>query len=92
MDSLTWEDSSESVVYDPFKSVFRMYFRFKYDEKEQLDEIREVFSPITELHRKDQPENEIAFVTAFDSASEFASKINVMNTHGVKLLGGIRLL
>lgn len=92
MDSLDWADSEESVVYDPFKTVCRMYFRFAYTDKEQLEDIHELFSPLEELHRENQPEGEIAFISPFDASGEFAWKLDRLRTHGIKLLGAVRLL
>lgn len=92
IDSLDWEDSQESVVYDPFKTVCRLYLRLAYEDAQQLEEIRELFSSREELHRENQPQGEIAFVSSCDVSGEFSWKLDRLRTHGVKLLGAVRLL
>ncbi|MEG1870326.1 MAG: homoserine dehydrogenase, partial [Oscillospiraceae bacterium] len=90
--SLYWEESKEPIVSDPFKIVCMMYVRLKYDEVVQLKELQELFSPYRELQRPNQPDDEIAFITPFDTVADHMRKLRFLQIHGVELLGAIRIL
>ena len=85
--SQTWEDSSDSgFVADHKDDVVSVYVRTKGISKEQVSA---VFGGAEFLSRKDQPEDEIAFISPAMSEREFDGKLAELSG---EVLGTIRVL
>jgi len=85
--SQVWEDSEDSGFIADYKDdILPFYVRAK---GVSADKAREVFGDVEMLSRKDQPADEIAFITSPIQEREFDKKLNDL---GGEILGTIRVL
>ncbi len=84
---LFWSDCDGSNVLPYDESVSAMYVR----ANGSIKTAQSVFNKITQLHRKNAPENEIAFTTDEMKIKEFNEKIRELKENGVEVLNTIRI-
>lgn len=84
---LFWEDCDGSNVLPYEQSVSAMYARVIGDIKTA----KAVFGDVTQLKRKNAPENELAFTTTEMSVKEFNEKIAQLKENGVEIINTIRI-
>lgn len=84
---LFWEDCDGSNVLPYEQSVSAMYVRAIGDIKTA----KAVFGDVTQLKRKNAPENELAFTTTEMSVKEFNEKIAQLKENGVEIINTIRI-
>lgn len=96
IDTLYWEDctaqQSASIIENWELLPVQSYLRLQLADRCQLEKIREIFSLPVLLARKNQPENEIAFVTSYFSPEQLNGILENLKKEGISLLGKIRLL
>lgn len=84
---LFWEDCDGSNVLPYEQSVSAMYVRALGDIKTA----KAVFGDVTQLKRKNAPENELAFTTTEMSVKDFDEKIAQLKENGVEIINTIRI-
>lgn len=84
---LFWDDCDGSNVLPYEQSVSAMYVRAIGDIKTA----KAVFGDVTQLKRKNSPDNELAFTTAEMSVKEFNEKIAQLKENGVEIINTIRI-
>lgn len=84
---LFWSDCDGSNVLPYDESVSAMYVR----ANGSIKTAQSVFNKITQLHRENAPENEIAFTTGEMKIKEFNEKIKELKENGVEVLNTIRI-
>lgn len=84
---LFWDDCDGSNVLPYEQSVSAMYVRAIGDIKTA----KAVFGDVTQLKRKNAPENELAFTTTEMSVKEFNEKIAQLKENGVEIINTIRI-
>lgn len=84
---LFWSDCDGSNVLPYDESVSAMYVR----ANGSIKTAQSVFNKITQLHRENAPENEIAFTTDEMKIKEFNEKIKELKENGVEVLNTIRI-
>ncbi|MCI6007823.1 homoserine dehydrogenase [Oscillospiraceae bacterium LCP25S3_E10] len=84
---LFWSDCDGSNVLPYDESVSAMYVR----ANGSIKTAQSVFNKITQLHRENAPENEIAFTTNEMKIKEFNEKIKELKENGVEVLNTIRI-
>lgn len=80
-----WAQEKKDFVASYLENETAFYVRASDAEKA---EIEKVFGEVQYLSRENQPENEIAFVTAVMKESEFTNKLSQLN---INLIGVIRI-
>lgn len=91
--TLYWEDGSEGYVehYDNYSTP--MYIRCgAQNAKAALAQANALFGKVNTLARKNQPENELAFVTPVLTEKAIAEGIKKLEASGVSVLAQIRIL
>lgn len=84
---LFWSDCDGSNVLPYDESVSAMYVR----ANGSIKTAQSVFNKITQLHRENAPENEIAFTTDEMKIKDFNEKIKELKENGVEVLNTIRI-
>ena len=84
---LFWSDCDGSNVLPYDESISAMYVR----ANGSIKTAQSVFNKITQLHRENAPENEIAFTTDEMKIKEFNEKIKELKENGVEVLNTIRI-
>lgn len=84
---LFWSDCDGSNVLPYDESVSAMYVR----ANGSIKTAQSVFNKITQLHRENAPENEIAFTTNEMKIKKFNEKIKELKENGVEVLNTIRI-
>lgn len=84
---LFWSDCDGSNVLPYDESVSAMYVR----ANGSIKTAQSVFNKITQLHRENAPENEIAFTTGEMKIKDFNEKIKELKENGVEVLNTIRI-
>lgn len=84
---LFWSDCDGSNVLPYDESISAMYVR----ANGSIKTAQSVFSKITQLHRENAPENEIAFTTDEMKIKDFNEKIKELKENGVEVLNTIRI-
>lgn len=84
---LFWSDCDGSNVLPYDESISAMYVR----ANGSIKTAQSVFNKITQLHRENAPENEIAFTTGEMKIKEFNEKIKELKENGVEVLNTIRI-
>lgn len=84
---LFWSNCDGSNVLPYDESVSAMYVR----ANGSIKTAQSVFNKITQLHRENAPENEIAFTTNEMKIKEFNEKIKELKENGVEVLNTIRI-
>lgn len=87
--SLTWEDSNRDCVENISKYENAFYYRLR--GAISPSKAQELWGPLTVLSRKNQPEDEVAFLTGRMPESKAAAAEREMGDE-VKILGKIRIL
>ncbi len=91
--TLYWQDSTENYVENFENYSTPMYIRALFpDVKAASPLIAKVFGGVSALARKNQPENELAFVTSDLTEKAIAEGINQLKAAGVTVLAEIRVL
>lgn len=80
-----WAQEKKDFVASYLENETAFYVRASDAEKADLEK---VFGEVQYLSRENQPENEIAFVTAVMKESEFTNKLSQLN---INLIGVIRI-
>lgn len=84
-----WKDTSSDILASYTEKETALYVRCTVKEKpEACRNIKAIFGNVTFLWRKDQPENEIAFVTPVMKERELRK---VLSTTGVSVITTIRI-
>lgn len=84
---LFWSDCDGSNVLPYDESISAMYVR----ANGSIKTAQSVFNKITQLHRENAPENEIAFTTDEMKIKDFNEKIKELKENGVEVLNTIRI-
>ncbi len=84
---LFWSDCDGSNVLPYDESISAMYVR----ANGSIKTAQSVFNKITQLHRENAPENEIAFTTGEMKIKDFNEKIKELKENGVEVLNTIRI-
>ncbi len=84
---LFWSDCDGSNVLPYDESISAMYVR----ANGSIKTAQSVFNKITQLHRENAPENEIAFTTDKMKIKDFNEKIKELKENGVEVLNTIRI-
>lgn len=84
---LFWSDCDGSNVLPYDESISAMYVR----ANGSIKTAQSVFNKITQLHRENAPENEIAFTTDEMKIKDFNEKIKGLKENGVEVLNTIRI-
>lgn len=84
---LFWSDCDGSNVLPYDESISAMYVR----ANGSIKTAQSVFNKITQLHRENAPENEIAFTTGEMKIKEFNEKIKELKENGIEVLNTIRI-
>lgn len=84
---LFWSDCDGSNVLPYDESISAMYVR----ANGSIKTAQSVFNKITQLHRENAPENEIAFTTSEMKIKDFNEKIKELKENGVEVLNTIRI-
>ena len=85
--SQKWEDSTDnSFIFDYKQAEYSFYVRVENSSK---DKINSAFGKVEYITRKNQPENELAFISPCVNESEFEAKATCADG---KILGKIRIL
>jgi len=84
---LFWSDCDGSNVLPYDESISAMYVR----ANGSIKTAQSVFNKITQLHRENAPENEIAFTTGKMKIKDFNEKIKELKENGVEVLNTIRI-
>lgn len=90
--SLTWADSAQDFIKDFSEFTCANYVRLTAKNTEVTKAlIKALFGEVTYLSRKNQPENELAFITGVMSEKDI-SKASEKVSDGAEILGRIRML
>lgn len=85
-----WKPSTENIVVDYLDQPTGLYVRAEADRPDEaLAAARAVFGEITVLTRREQPADEIAFVTPVDTERALRTKLDTL--HSVKPLSILRV-
>lgn len=84
---LFWSDCDGSNVLPYDESISAMYVR----ANGSIKTAQSVFNKITQLHRENAPEYEIAFTTGEMKIKDFNEKIKELKENGVEVLNTIRI-
>ena len=85
-----WKPSTENIVVDYLDQPTSLYIRAEAAQPDEaLVAARATFGDITVLTRKEQPANEIAFVTPEDTERALRTKLDTL--HSVKPLSVLRI-
>ncbi|SDO02456.1 homoserine dehydrogenase [Acetanaerobacterium elongatum] len=91
--TLYWEDGSKDYVEQYENYSTPMYIRCSaQNTKTALAQANELFGTVNMLARKNQPENEVAFVTPVLTEKAIAEGIKKLELSGVSVLAQIRIL
>lgn len=90
--SLSWEDAEENFVV-PFEAVKSAYYvRLRSEDSAfAKGQVEGLFESFRELHRKDKPEDEFAFVTDIMEIGEINARLKMLTDEGAEILGLIRI-
>lgn len=91
--SLTWDECHENIVenYKDTNSIFYVRVVSKHPEYVNASIERE-FGKVKFLHRKDQPKNEVAFITKEIQERNMQNKLALLVEDDVTILSTIRLV
>ena len=85
-----WKPSTEKIVVDYLDQPTSLYIRAEAAQPDEaIAAARSTFGDITVLTRKEQPANEIAFVTPEDTERALRTKLDTL--HSVKPLSVLRI-
>ena len=86
------EDAEENFVV-PFEAVKSAYYvRLRSEDIAfAKGQVEGLFESFRELHRKDKPEDEFAFVTDIMEIGEINAKLKMLTDEGAEILGLIRI-
>jgi homoserine dehydrogenase len=89
---LFWEDAKPDYIEDISNYCWSFFLRVLLPDGKKDDETeKHVFKNIEYLSRKNQPDNEKAFVTEKMTEAELKDKVNVLNDSGIKVESVIRI-
>lgn len=90
--SLTWADSTQEFIKDFGEFKCANYIRLSAKNEEVTKAVvKALFGEVTYLSRKNQPENELAFITGVMTEKEALASIGKISD-GAEVLGRIRVL
>lgn len=87
--SLSWTDSTENNVVNYLEQSVRLYVRVSQATSQSIEEL---FGEVQYLNRKNQPKDELAFLTNQEVEQKLREKLDLLSQTGANLLGNIRLL
>ncbi|MBQ6570566.1 MAG: homoserine dehydrogenase [Clostridia bacterium] len=86
---LFWRDGSTSDIKDYSESKTAMYVRVC--GKNAKDAVKNVYGEVKPLHRENQPDDELAFVTDIFTIKDHEHKMEELKTQGARVLGSLRV-
>ena len=87
--TLTWQDSEQDFIVSADEAELSKYVRIISDNKNILDEIKDVFGEVTMLLRENKPENEFAFVTSVMKSKDIDKKLESLKKCGADIITSI---
>ena len=87
--AIFWEDAEPDFVEDLSEAQVQMYIRA--EGRDAFASVQKLFGNVRELTRKNQPEDEMAFIAPEMTEKELADKLEELEKSGVKVLGRIRV-